>query len=51
MTDQHDPDKPVPNPSDKDLKDLTTEEADKLREERIKQRIEELRKRDPFIYR
>ena len=51
MTDQHDQDKPVPNPTDKDPKDLTTEEADQLREERIKQRIEELRNRDPFIYR
>jgi len=48
MTDQE---KPKPKPENKDPKDLTTEELEKLRQEKIQERIAELRKRDPFIYR
>ena len=39
---------PDPDPSDKKEEHLTEEE---LREQKIKERIAELRKRDPFIYR
>lgn len=38
-------------PEDKELTELTAEEKEAERELKIKERIEELRKRDPFIYR
>lgn len=44
MTDQEEPKKT----DDKKESELTPEE---LREKKVKERIEELRKRDPFIYR
>jgi len=41
-----------PEKSDeKDPKSLTDQELAELRERKIQERIEELRKRDPFIYR
>lgn len=36
---------------EKDPKSLTDQELAELRERKIQERIEELRKRDPFIYR
>jgi DNA uptake protein ComE-like DNA-binding protein len=48
MTDDN---KQPEKPEKVDLNSLTDEELDKLKEEKIKKRIEELRKRDPFIYR
>ena len=38
-------------PKDKEPKELTPEEQEAERERKIQERIEELRKRDPFIYR
>ena len=38
-------------PEDKDPKEMTDEELTAWREEKMKKRIEELRRRDPFIYR
>jgi len=46
MTDQE-----KPKPENNDPKELTPEELEKLRQEKIQERIAELRKRDPFIYR
>jgi|SaaInlStandDraft_1057018.scaffolds.fasta_scaffold332194_1 hypothetical protein len=51
MTEQHDQDKPTPPPSDKDPKDMTEQELSEYQERKLQQRIEEMRKRDPFIYR
>jgi DNA uptake protein ComE-like DNA-binding protein len=48
MTDDN---KQPEKPEKVDLNSLTNEELEKLKEEKIKKRIEELRKRDPFIYR
>jgi hypothetical protein len=48
MTDQEEPKK---TEDKKDNKDLTDEEIDQLRQKKIQERIAELRKRDPFIYR
>lgn len=46
MTEQEKPQEPP-----KDPKDMTEEEFREYQERRIQERIEELRKRDPFIYR
>ncbi len=46
MTDQE-----KPKPENKDPKDMTAEELEAYREKKIQERIAELRKRDPFIYR
>lgn len=50
MTDQEQP-KQTEETKNKPPKDLTEEELKALREKKIQERIAELRKRDPFIYR
>ena len=50
MTDPEQP-KQTEETENKPLKDLTEEELRALREKKIQERIAELRKRDPFIYR
>lgn len=51
MTDQEKPTEPVKPTQEKETPELTDEELEDRRQQKIKQRIEELRKRDPFIYR
>lgn len=51
MTDPEQPKQTEDKKDLKDFKDLTEEEARALREKKIQERIAELRKRDPFIYR
>ena len=48
MTDQEEPKK---TEDKKDPQEMTDEEKDQLRQKKIQERIAELRKRDPFIYR
>jgi len=48
MTDKDDQDKE--DLLNKDPKDMTDEEREAYRELKMKQRIEEIRRRDPFIY-
>lgn len=50
MTDQEKPQEPD-TAKDTDKSKLSDEELQALREKKIQERLENLRKRDPFIYR
>lgn len=51
MTDDDKSNNPQDHQEEKDPKDMTDEEVNEWREAKMKKRIEELRRRDPFIYR